>query len=84
VQSGLGLEYLMKDNFGVRTFAEINLTQSDMLDEVVAGVRDDNYWRFGIGLTYYFSKIKNDKNKIDDSEKEVSNITEPLNNNLKE
>ena len=77
VQSGLGLEYLMKDNFGVRTFAEINLTQSDMLDEVVAGVRDDNYWRFGIGLTYYFSKIKNDKNKIDDSEKEVSNITEP-------
>lgn len=73
IQSGVGLEYLMTDNFGLRTFAEVNLTQSDKLDEVVAGVRDDNYWRFGIGVTYYFPKFKYDKKEINKHIKELSN-----------
>lgn len=85
IQSGLGLEYLMTDNFGIKTFAEINFTQSDKLDEVVAGVRDDNFWRFGVGVTYYFPKIKYDKKAIDNHIKELSNVNEPIiNNTLKE
>lgn len=85
IQSGLGLEYLMTDNFGLKTFAEINLTQTDKLDDVVAGIRDDNYWRFGVGVTYYFPKIKYDKKAIDNHIKELSNVNDPIiNNTLKE
>lgn len=81
VQSGIGLEYLLTDKFGLRTFAEINLTQSDKLDGVIAGVRDDNYWRFGIGVTYYFPKFNYDKKEINNHIKELSNVSKPLNNN---
>lgn len=85
IQSGLGLEYLMTDNFGIKTFAEINFTQTDKLDEVEAGIRDDNYWRFGIGITYYFPKIKYDKKAINKHIKELSNVNEVIDNNtLKE
>jgi curli production assembly/transport component CsgG len=81
IQSGVGLEYLLTDKFGLRTFAEINLTQSDKLDGVIAGVRDDNYWRFGIGVTYYFPKFNYDKKEINKHIKELSNVNEPINNN---
>ena len=53
-QYGLGLEYLVSDNFGCRLFGEHNLTFSDEVDYVVSGKRDDYYYRFGAGLTYYF------------------------------
>ncbi|MFC4740943.1 CsgG/HfaB family protein [Flavobacterium ponti] len=54
VQYGVGLEYLVSDNIGFRLFGEHNLTFSDDVDFVVAGKRDDYYYRFGFGLTYYF------------------------------
>ena len=54
LQYGLGLEYLVSDNVGFKIFGEHNLTFSDDVDFAVAGKRDDYYYRFGAGLTYYF------------------------------
>lgn len=53
-QYGLGLEYLLTDKWSFRLFAEHNLTFSDEVDYTIAGKRDDYYYRFGAGFTYYF------------------------------
>lgn len=54
-QYGLGLEYLISNKIGLKLFGEHNLTFSDEVDYLVAGKRDDYYYRFGAGLTYYFN-----------------------------
>jgi curli biogenesis system outer membrane secretion channel CsgG len=53
-QYGAGLEYLVAKNIGLKLYAEHNLNFSDNLDYIVSGIRNDYYWRFGFGLTYYF------------------------------
>lgn len=58
VQFGAGMEYLINDNFGFKLYGENNLTFSDEIDFVKHGKRDDYFWRFGVGLTYYFNKKK--------------------------
>ncbi|MEZ7498969.1 CsgG/HfaB family protein [Flavobacterium sp. Arc3] len=59
IQYGLGLEYMASDNIGIKMFGEHNLNFSDNIDYIERGVRDDYYYRFGLGLTYYFSNKKN-------------------------
>lgn len=60
IQYGAGLEYLVTNNFGFKVYGEHNLNFSDNVDYVVSGSRDDYYWRFGLGMAYYFHrKIKN-------------------------
>lgn len=54
VQYGLGLEYMASDNLGIKLFGEHNLTFSDNIDYIKRGVRDDYYYRFGFGVTFYF------------------------------
>ncbi|WP_339921622.1 CsgG/HfaB family protein [uncultured Flavobacterium sp.] len=63
VQYGAGLEYMASDNFGIKMYGEHNLNFSDNIDYLERGVRDDYYYRFGLGLTYYFGnkKIKTQK-----------------------
>lgn len=56
IQYGGGLEYLIANNFGVKLYGEYNMAFSDKIDYVSNGVRDDHYWRFGLGMTYYFPK----------------------------
>jgi curli biogenesis system outer membrane secretion channel CsgG len=58
VQYGLGLEYLVSDNIGLKIYGEHNLNFSDNIDYIIRGSRDDYYFRFGFGVTYYFSKKK--------------------------
>ncbi|WP_125719225.1 CsgG/HfaB family protein [Flavobacterium ustbae] len=57
-QYGAGLEYMASDRIGIKLFAEQNINFSDNLDYIVAGTRDDYYYKFGLGLTYYFVKKK--------------------------
>jgi curli production assembly/transport component CsgG len=45
----------------IKAFAEQNINFSDTIDYLERGVRDDYYFRFGVGLTYYF-QIKTAKN----------------------
>ncbi|OIV41388.1 CsgG/HfaB family protein [Flavobacterium johnsoniae] len=58
VQYGLGLEYMASDRIGIKLFGEQNINFSDNVDYVKAGTRDDYYYKFGFGLTYYFAKKK--------------------------
>lgn len=73
LQAGTGLEFLMSDNFGVRLSGEYNLTQSDVIDGIEAGVRDDNYWRFFVGVNYYFPKRKFNEKAIEEQIEELTN-----------
>ena len=63
IQYGAGLEYLITNNFGLKVYGEHNLNFSDNIDYVTNGIRDDYYWRFGLGMTYYFS-LKQKSKKI--------------------
>ena len=72
LQSGLGIEYLATDNFGIRILGEINLTQTDKIDAIEAGIRDDNYYRFYFSLNYYFPRKKYDEKAIKRHVKELS------------
>jgi curli production assembly/transport component CsgG len=58
VQYGAGLEYMALDKLGIKLFAEHNLNFSDNIDYLKRGTRDDYYYRFGVGLTFYFAKKK--------------------------
>lgn len=50
---GLGLEYLINKNFGLRLFTEQNLLFTDEIDTKVIGKRNDAFWKFGIELTIF-------------------------------
>jgi len=54
LQYGLGLEYMISDKIGIKLYGEHNLNFSDNIDYLQRGVRDDYYYRFGLGMTYYF------------------------------
>ncbi|MFT7334278.1 MAG: curli biogenesis system outer membrane secretion channel CsgG [Porticoccaceae bacterium] len=58
VQYGAGLEYLVSDRVGIKLYGEHNLNFSDKIDNLERGVRDDYYYRFGLGFTYYFLNNK--------------------------
>jgi len=53
-QYGLGFEYMGFENIGIKIFGENNLSIADDLDRIVTGKRNDHFWRFGLGLNYYF------------------------------
>jgi curli biogenesis system outer membrane secretion channel CsgG len=57
-QYGAGLEYLVSDKIGIKMYGEHNLNFSDNVDYIKRGIRDDYYYRFGLGLTYYFLNNK--------------------------
>lgn len=63
IQFGAGVEYLVSNSIGVKLFGEYDVNFSDNLDYLVAGVRDDYYYKFGLGVTYYFSSNKNKSKK---------------------
>lgn len=58
VQYGAGVEYMASDVIGIKAYAEHNLANSDNVDYLVKGEKKDSFFRFGIGLNYYFGKRK--------------------------
>jgi len=56
VQLGIGVEYLPVDFLGLTFSGEQNITFTDELDGLVQGKRDDYFWRFGLGVNFYFGK----------------------------
>lgn len=77
VQGGLGIEYLIGDEFGLTLFGEYNYLFTDEVENVIAGGSDDAYWRAGIGLNVYLGK-KTKKKRIKDEEPSVIN-SNPIN-----
>ena len=55
-QFGLGVEFLPTDFLGLTLYGEQNITFTDELDGLVQGKRDDYFWRFGLGINFYFGK----------------------------
>lgn len=53
IQAGIGLEYLVSNNFGIKAYSEFNMDFSDKLDYITAGKRDDYFYCFGLGVSYY-------------------------------
>ena len=56
VQWGLGVEFLPTDFLGLTLYGEQNITFTDELDGLVQGKRDDYFWRFGLGVNFYFGR----------------------------
>jgi curli production assembly/transport component CsgG len=50
---GLGLEYLIGKNIGLRLFTEQNVLFTDEIDFKIHGDRDDTFWKFGIELNIF-------------------------------
>tara|TARA_R110001583_G_scaffold145096_1_gene297140 strand:+ start:91663 stop:93063 length:1401 start_codon:yes stop_codon:yes gene_type:complete len=66
-QLGLGVEYLVSNNIGIKLFGEQNVLLSDDLDGFTNGKRDDYFWRLGVGLNFYIGKpYKRVKAKINE------------------
>jgi curli biogenesis system outer membrane secretion channel CsgG len=61
IQGGLGLEYLVSNNFGVKMYGEFNMSFSDNIDYINNGVRDDYFYCFGLGINYYIFQNFNKK-----------------------
>lgn len=61
IQGGAGVEYMPFNNVSFRVFGEYNISFTDDLDGVSRGKRDDYFWKFGVGISYYFGKFKNKK-----------------------
>jgi curli biogenesis system outer membrane secretion channel CsgG len=53
IQGGLGIEYLVSNNIGIKMYGEFNMSFSDKVDYLNAGVRDDYFYCFGLGINYY-------------------------------
>lgn len=85
VQYGLGLEYLITSNIGINAFAEQNIVFSDEIDNIVAGDRDDYFYRFGVGLNIYLSppKSKRKAESLRQSKKERKDRKILRNSNIK-
>jgi len=60
-QAGLGFEYMVGNNIGLRGVADYNYTFSDRLDEVEQGKYNDFYWRFNVGINFYFGETLGDR-----------------------
>lgn len=56
LQYGLALKYNVNPKLSVVISAENNHTNSDAIDDVVNGVRDDYYYNFSLGLEWKFGK----------------------------
>ncbi len=52
-QAGIGLEYLISPSVGLKVYGEYNTVFSDQLDRVIAGERDDQFYKFGAGINIY-------------------------------
>lgn len=64
-QFGGGIEYLPKNNLGIKIFAEQNILFTDDMDRLVQGKWNDAYYKIGLGLNFYFGEpYKNVKSVI--------------------
>ena len=58
-QYGVSLKYNINPNMSIFLSAENNHTNSDAIENVVNGVRDDFYYNFSLGLEWRFGKNLN-------------------------
>ena len=57
-QAGLGIEYMVAYQVGLKLFGEYNYMFTDELDGLIQGSSDDSLFRIGLGLNIYFGGQK--------------------------
>lgn len=55
---GGGLDYLFSNNFSIRAYSQYDFGFRDKLDGFINGEQNDNIFRFGLGLNFYFGNHK--------------------------
>ncbi|WP_412986193.1 Curli production assembly/transport component CsgG [Pontimicrobium sp. IMCC45349] len=78
-QAGLGVEYLVLEQLGVKLQADYNHVFTDELDGLVKGEADDVYWRVAFGVNFYFEKW-NKKRRIKPNEPTIINSNPIIHN----
>jgi len=63
LHAGVGLEYLLSKKIGLKCFVEKNMMNTDLIDLKKAGKQNDGYYKFGIGLNFYFGDFGKSKTK---------------------
>lgn len=61
---GVGLEYLITKNVGIRASLDYHFIFSDEIDNMEQGRFNDFYWRGNIGVNFYFGKPLQGKRKF--------------------
>jgi len=56
MHGGLGIEYIINNKIGVKTFAEKSFLFTDEIDGKIQGKMNDGFWKFGIGINIYLNK----------------------------
>jgi len=64
-QFGVGLEYLITKNVGIRAGIDYNYIFSDGIDNMEQGRFNDFYWRGNLGINLYFGKPLQGKRKFE-------------------
>lgn len=54
LQVGAGIEYIIIENVGITLLSDFNYMIDDTLDGLEAGNSNDTFFRFGIGVNFYF------------------------------
>lgn len=63
VHAGVGLEYLMTKKIGIKIYGEKNYLNTDEFDFKKAGKLNDGYFKFGLGINFYFGDFGKNKTK---------------------
>lgn len=74
-QIGIGVEYIVVDQLGIKLYYEYNYSFEDELQPLIVDDRNDKFLRFGLGVNYYFGGNK-------EREKRVQEMETIINSNL--
>ena len=75
VQAGLGVEFIVFEQLGLKLFGEYNFALSNEMEGLILPDTDDSFIRAGIGLNFYFGGEKR-KNRL------MEDIDTVINSNL--
>lgn len=67
-QIGIGVEYIVMDQLGVKLYYEYNYSFEDEVLPLIVDDRNDKFLRFGVGVNYYFGGTKERAKKTEEME----------------
>jgi curli production assembly/transport component CsgG len=74
-QIGIGVEYMVVEQVGIKLYYEYNYSFEDELQPLIVDDRNDKFLRFGLGLNFYFGGTQ-------EREKRVQEMETIINSNL--
>jgi len=65
-QAGVGVEYLVSENLGLKLYGDRSFLSNDILDGLEAGRGNDSYYKMGFGVNFYLNS--NARKKVNEDE----------------